>query len=66
MPLAGITINPVVILTELRCYDGDVMLGDALSVKKFVYGNGSLHRINVEVVVQVALPVDGIPRRKCL
>lgn len=42
------------------------MLGDALPVKKFVCGNGSLHRIDVEVVVQVTLPVDGIPRSKCL
>lgn len=66
MALARITIDSVVILTELCCYNGDVMLGDGLSVKKFVCGNGSLHRIDVEVVVQVALPVDGIPGRKCL
>lgn len=42
------------------------MLGNALSVKKFVCGNGSLHWINVKVVVQVTLPVNGIPKRKCL
>lgn len=40
------------------------MLGDALSVQKFVGGNGPLHWINVKVVVQVALPVNGIPKRK--
>ncbi len=42
------------------------MLGDALSVKEFVCGNRSLHRINVKVAVQVTLPVNGIPERKCL
>lgn len=42
------------------------MLGDALSVQEFVRGNRTLHGIDVKVAIQVALPVNGIPARKCL
>lgn len=58
------TIDLVVILTKFGRHDGDIVLGDALSVKEFVCGNGSLHWINVKVAVQVTLPVNGIPERK--
>lgn len=41
------------------------MLGDVFPVQKLICGNRSLHWINVKVAVQVGLPVDGIPERKC-
>lgn len=55
---------PVVILTKFGRHDGDIVLGDALSVQEFVSGDGSLDRVDVKVAVQVALPVDGVPGRK--
>lgn len=40
------------------------MLGDALPVQELIGGDGALHRVNVKVAVQVALPVDGVPERE--
>lgn len=40
------------------------MLGDVLPVQQLVGGDGSLHRVDVKVAVQVALPVDGVPERE--
>lgn len=37
------------------------MLGHALPVQELVGGDGALHRVDVKVAVQVALPVDGVP-----
>lgn len=54
---------PVVILTEFGRHDGHIVLGDVLPVEEFVGGNRSLHRVDVEVAVHVALPVDGIPAK---
>lgn len=39
------------------------MLGHALPVQELVGGDGALHRVDVKVAVQVALPVDGVPER---
>lgn len=40
------------------------MLGHALPVQELVGGDGALHRVDVKVAVQVALPVDGVPERE--
>ena len=37
------------------------MLGDALPVERLVGGDGARHRVDVEVAVQVTLPVNGVP-----
>lgn len=40
------------------------MLGHVLPVQELVGGDGALHRVDVKVAVQVALPVDGVPERE--
>ena len=52
------------LLTEFGGHDGDVVLGHRLPVQQLVGGDGSLHGVDVEVAVQVALPVDGVPGDK--
>lgn len=60
-------VNPVktlTALTELGGHHRDVVLGHALPVQELVGGDGALHRVDVKVAVQVALPVDGVPERE--
>ena len=49
------------LLTEFGGHNRDVVLGHVLSVQQLVGGDGSLHGVDVEVAVQVTLPVYGVP-----
>lgn len=60
----GALLHVSCVLTEFRCDDSDVVFWCRFSVQSFLGGNRASDGIDVEVVLGVGAPLDGVPAQQ--